>query len=71
MYASVGNMTTRPWITELHEERSIIKSGDKDDNPTLIEPMTMCEVFQRTVNRIGFRKCIVVGGVGGGGLGMV
>ncbi len=48
---------SRMWITELHEERSIIRSKDEP-----IEPMTMCEVFQKTVNRIGYRKCIVVGG---------
>ncbi len=71
MYASVGNMTTRPWITDLHEERSIMKLTDEDDSPASVEPTTMCEVFQSTVDRIGFRKYIVVGGVGGGALGMV
>ncbi len=56
---------SRMWITELHEERTIIRSKDENDVASM-EPTTMCEVFQKTVNRIGYRECVVVGGVGRG-----
>ncbi len=54
------------WVAELDEERPIIRSKDENDWAS-VEPLTMSEVFQNTVNRIGYRKCIVVGGVGKGG----